>query len=286
MVNCFNEWYSRDISRKVRSAHRVRGGAGVPLSKPPYGYRKDPENPKFWIVDNEPAEVVQRIFQMYLDGHGVEQIAAQLECEKILAPNAYAEKHGLQKSGKSMTKGPYAWKSSMITKMLGLQEYCGDVVNFKTYSKSFKTKKRFQSPQENQVVFEGVHKPIIERDNRSGGGVNRGYESHLRANSICFPVYLSVRPAMQTSISTSTKRIQVLPISIAPTTTTEGNSVEIAMQLTMSERSFWNRLCWAILPESWPSPAIMRTSFCKFSQRAQGQNNSGNLGRWSVSLLR
>ena len=161
--NIMNEYYARDISRKVRTAHRVRGSSGEPLSKPPYGYRKDPANPKRWSVDREAAEVVQRIYQMYLDGYGIEQIGAILEKEKILAPNAYAKKHGLKVSGKQTIHGPCAWKSSTIAKMLSLREHCGDVVNFKTYSKSYKLKERMENPEEKHMIFEGVHEPIIDR---------------------------------------------------------------------------------------------------------------------------
>jgi len=163
--NIINEWYARDISKKVRTAHRVRGSAGEPLTtKPPYGYDKAPENIKRWIIDEEAAEVVRRIFQMYLGGHGVEQIAAQLEREKILTPTAHAKKHGQKVTARVSVNGEYAWAFTVVSKILLTQEYCGDVINFKTYTKSYKNKRRLENAPENRMVFEDVHPPIIERD--------------------------------------------------------------------------------------------------------------------------
>jgi len=160
-----NEWYARDISRKVRSAHRTRGNAGEPLAtKAPYGYKKDPDNHKRWVVDEEAAEVVRRIFQMYLGGKGVEQIATDLEAEQILIPSAYADKHGQKALNRQLNVSEFAWARSVVVHILRQREYCGDVVNFKTYSKSYKNKKRYFNDVENQTVFENVHEPIIERE--------------------------------------------------------------------------------------------------------------------------
>ncbi|MGI5908386.1 MAG: recombinase family protein [Christensenellales bacterium] len=161
--NLFNEWYARDISKKRRLSNKIKGSSGEPLSKPPYGYMKDPENAKRWVVDETAAWIVQRIYQMYLDGYGIEQIAGILESEQVLAPNAYAVQNGYKVSGKKNTQSPYAWKHSTVAKILSLQEYCGDVINFKTYSKSYKNKTRHKNPVENQMVFEGVHTPVIDR---------------------------------------------------------------------------------------------------------------------------
>ena len=162
--NIMNEWYARDASRKVRMAHRIRGNAGEPLSKPPYGYMKDENNPKQWVIDEEAAKVVKRIFTMYLDGYGIEQIAGALERDKILKPNMYAKEHGFKVAGKVDMKTPYRWEHSTVSKILTLQEYCGDVINFKTYSKSYKNKARIKNPEENWAVFENVHTPVIERE--------------------------------------------------------------------------------------------------------------------------
>lgn len=161
--NLFNEWYARDISKKRRISNKIKGNAGEPMGQPPYGYMKDPDNPKHWIVDDEAAQVVKRIYGMTLDGMGTEQIAAQLEREEILTPRAYWLKKGVKRPGKGKQQPPTKWNSSTITKILSLQEYCGDILNFKTYSKSYKNKKRIENDRENWVVFKDVHEPIVDR---------------------------------------------------------------------------------------------------------------------------
>ena len=161
--NLFNEWYARDISKKRRISNKIKGNAGEPMGQPPYGYIKDPNNPKRWIVDDEAAQVVRRIYSMTLEGYGTEQIAAQLEKDEILTPRAYWLKKGIKRPGKGKQQPATKWNSSTVTKILSLQEYCGDILNFKTYSKSYKNKKRLENDRENWVIFKDVHKPIIER---------------------------------------------------------------------------------------------------------------------------
>ena len=161
--NLFNEWYARDISKKRRISNKIKGNAGEPMGQPPYGYIKDPNNPKRWIVDDEAAQVVRRIYSMTLEGYGTEQIAAQLEKDEILTPRVYWLKKGIKRPGKGKQQPATKWNSSTVTKILSLQEYCGDILNFKTYSKSYKNKKRLENDRENWVIFKDVHKPIIER---------------------------------------------------------------------------------------------------------------------------
>ena len=161
--NLFNEWYARDISKKRRISNKIKGNAGEPMGPPPYGYKKDPDDPKRWVVDEEAAQVVRRIFRMTVDGYGTEQIATILSEEKVLTPIAYWREKGVNRPGKSKLRGPYMWNSSTITHILSLQEYCGDILNFKTYSKSYKNKKRIENDRENWVIFKDVHEPIIER---------------------------------------------------------------------------------------------------------------------------
>ena len=161
--NLFNEWYARDISKKRRISNKIKGNAGEPMGQPPYGYMKDPDNPKRWLVDDEAALVVKRIYSMTLDGLGTEQIAAQLERDGILTPRVYWLQKGVKRPGKGKQLPPTRWNSSTITKILSLQEYCGDILNFKTYSKSYKNKKRIDNDRENWVVFKDVHEPIIDR---------------------------------------------------------------------------------------------------------------------------
>ena len=161
--NLFNEWYARDISKKRRISNKIKGNAGEPMGQPPYGYIKDLNDPKHWIVDDEAAQVVRRVYSMTLEGFGTEQIAAQLEKDDVLTPRAYWLTKGIKRPGKGKQQPPTKWNSSTITKILSLQEYCGDILNFKTYSKSYKNKKRIDNDRENWVVFQDVHEAIIER---------------------------------------------------------------------------------------------------------------------------
>ena len=162
--NVMNEMYARDISKKVRSAKRIRGNMGEPLSQPPYGYMKDPQNPKKWVVEPEAAKVVKKIFELYLEGYGQEKIAWYLQDNGIKNCTAYWQERGVGRGGKKVQPNPYKWKSSTIRQILVRQEYCGDVVNFKTYSQSFKNKKRHMSSKEDLKIFKDVHEPIISRD--------------------------------------------------------------------------------------------------------------------------
>ena len=161
--NLFNEWYARDISKKRRISNKIKGNAGEPMGQPPYGYIKDPNDPKHWIVDDEAAQVVRRVYSMTLEGFGTEQIAAQLEKDDVLTLRAYWLTKGIKRPGKGKQQPPTKWNSSTIAKILSLQKYCGDILNFKTYSKSYKNKKRIDNDRENWVVFQDVHEAIIER---------------------------------------------------------------------------------------------------------------------------
>lgn len=164
--NLFNEWYARDISKKRRLSNKIKGGSGIPLSPPPYGYIKDPENSQRWIIDEEAAYVVRKIFDMAMEGLGTFQIAIYLSDNKILTPTEYANRKGIRKAGGNAGKNstdPYRWGQSTVGKILSTQEYCGDVINFKTYSISYKNKKRHANDPENILVFKDVHEAIIDR---------------------------------------------------------------------------------------------------------------------------
>lgn len=162
--NVMNEMYAKDISRKVRSSHRLRGNAGEPLAPPPYGYVKDPENKKKWIIDPDAAEIVRRIFSLCIEGNGNETIARILQDDKVLVPQAYWQSKGMSRGGKKTQPNPYKWCKTTIAKMLEQQEYCGDIINFKSYSKSFRNKTRVENPKENWAIFKDVHEPIIDRE--------------------------------------------------------------------------------------------------------------------------
>ena len=158
-----NDFYAKDISKKVKTSSTLRGAAGVPLSQPFYGYAKDPADKRHWIVDPEAAEVVKRIYALALEGKANQTIARILEEEKVLTPTAYWQNKGIKRPGAKTQPDPYRWGFTTIMKILSSREYCGDVVNFKTHKKSYRVKKRVDNPVEMQAVFPNVHEAIIDR---------------------------------------------------------------------------------------------------------------------------
>ena len=157
--NVFNDYYAKDTSKKIRAVVKMRGEAGEHLaSNPPYGYVKDPENKKRWIVDEEAAKVVRRIFDLCIAGKGPMQIAKILTADKVLTVTAY----NARQKGWTMPENLYQWCSKSVVGILERREYTGCTVNFKTYTKSLKFKKRMENSKENQRIFEGTQPAIIE----------------------------------------------------------------------------------------------------------------------------
>ena len=161
--NIMNEYYAKDISKKRRIVNKMKGNAGVPLSPPPYGYIKNPDDPRFWVIEPEAAEVVRRIYRMALEGYGLAEIAARLAADGVVNPTYYWRSRGTSRGGSKSTVEPTKWGHTTVKKILTLQEYCGDVINFKSYSKSYKMKKRIENPEENRAIFLNVHEAIIDR---------------------------------------------------------------------------------------------------------------------------
>ena len=160
--NWFNEFYARDTSRKIRAVTKAKGEKGVPLTTNiPYGYKKDPDNPKHWIVDEEAAQVVRRIFDMCMEGRGPSQIANQLTADNILNPTAYKRKQGIN-SPNPTPENPYHWNVNTVVHILERREYTGCIVNFKTYTNSIWDKKQRVNSEENQAIFKNVHEAIID----------------------------------------------------------------------------------------------------------------------------
>ena len=161
--NIMNEWYAKDMSRKMRSTLKTKSGQGYPVEPPPFGYRRDENNPKLWTVDPEAAEVVRYIFSLREAPTSVNHIAEKLRYEKYIIPSLYAQRKGYRNPTTIPTRGEYMWDKSMVQKILMNRSYVGDVVNFRTYSKSFKLKDRLDNPEENWEIHENVHEPIISR---------------------------------------------------------------------------------------------------------------------------
>ena len=157
--NLFNDFYARDTSKKIRAVMRAKGNAGEHLcTNPPYGYMKDPADKKKWIVDEEAAEIVKRIFDLCIAGKGPMQIAKLLTAEHVLTVKA----HYAQRDGTPLPEKPYTWSPKSVAGILERPEYTGCTVNFKTYSKSHKLKKRLHNAPENQRIFPNTQPAIIE----------------------------------------------------------------------------------------------------------------------------
>ena len=160
--NWFNEFYARDTSRKIRAVQKAKGERGVPLTtNVPYGYVKDPENPRRWVVDPVAADVVKRIFSMCMEGRGPKQIANQLKADKVLTPSSYRALQGIKTPNKK-PEDPCDWHSSTVVAILERREYTGCTVNFKTYTNSIWDKKQRDNPLEKQAIFPNTHEAIIE----------------------------------------------------------------------------------------------------------------------------
>ena len=162
--NWFNEFFAKDTSRKIRAVQKAKGERGERLTvHVPYGYRKDPEDKTKWIIDEEAAQVVKKIFTLCMNGRGPSQIAEQLEREKILTPTAYKTKQGV-KTPHTEPENPYRWHESTIVNILERKEYIGATVNFKTYTNSIWDKKQRENPEENQKIFYNTHPAIIKQE--------------------------------------------------------------------------------------------------------------------------
>ena len=162
--NIINEWYAKDTSKKIRAVKRSKGMAGEHIgSHPPYGYMKNPENKKEWLIDEEAAEVVREIFWLCVGGYGPTRIAHILTERKILCPTYYA----LEKGGKPRTALPadkYTWNGPVVAKILDRMDYLGHTVNFKTHVKSYKVHKTIYNSPDQWKVFEGTHEAIIDKE--------------------------------------------------------------------------------------------------------------------------
>ena len=166
MQDLFNEWHAKNTSQKVRNVFRNKGMSGAPLTtNPPYGYRKGPESTKQnvqWIVDEPAAETVRQIFAWCVEGLGPTQIAKRLKAAKVMTPTEHWSSVGKKCSKPPAV--PYNWCSATVADILSKQEYCGDTINFRYTTRSFKNKKKLERPQEEWKVFSDTHPAIIDRE--------------------------------------------------------------------------------------------------------------------------
>ena len=163
-LNIMNEWYLRDCSRKQIAAYQARGRAGKPTTNHAiYGYRKDPEDKHHWLIDEEAAAVVKRIFQLTVSGHGPQVIADILRDEKIERPAVYLGKRAQGTRQKEAgSSRPYDWSSTTVSNILTKPEYMGHTVNFRSYKESYKDKRAIVRPPEEWLVFENTHEAIVD----------------------------------------------------------------------------------------------------------------------------
>ena len=165
-LNIMNEWYLRDTSRKIRTTLREKGKSGRHISSVAiYGYKKDPEDASHWLIDEEAAAVVRRIYRLSIEGYGPKQIADILYQEKVERPSWYLEHHGLgtYRNNCDMSD-PYNWRECTVASILSKPEYTGKTVNFRTYSNSYKDRTRRVNDEANWAVFENTQDPIIDQE--------------------------------------------------------------------------------------------------------------------------
>ncbi|MCD8045432.1 MAG: DUF4368 domain-containing protein [Clostridiales bacterium] len=158
--NLFNDFYAKDTSKKVRAILRARGTSGKHMNRPPYGYKEDPDNRGYWLIDEEAAAVVKRIFDLCIAGKGPEQIARILEKDKVLTTRAYQAR----KKGKPLPEHPYRWADPSIVGILERMEYNGCTCNFKTYSRSYKLKKRIPNKPEDMLIIPDTQEAIVSKE--------------------------------------------------------------------------------------------------------------------------
>ena len=159
--NVFNEWYARDTSKKIRAVFKAKGNSGKHLStNPPFGYKKDPDDKDKWIIDDEAAATVRRIFQMYVEGYRISEIGHKLTEEKVETPILYYMNRGIKTNARS--EYPEIWDLMSIKYILSQTAYAGHTVNFQTAVKSYKTKKQIRLPKEDWIIYRNTQEPIID----------------------------------------------------------------------------------------------------------------------------
>ena len=165
-INIMSEWYLRDLSRKQRAAIRVKGESGKPTTNQAiYGYKKDPDNKYRWLIDEEAAAVVRRIFRLTIEGKGPYDIARILFDDQVETPAVYFAKKGIGVwKSKEEFPNPYNWSGFVVGQILSKPEYMGDTVNFRSHKQSYKDKHAVMNPKEDWLIFEDTHEAIVDRE--------------------------------------------------------------------------------------------------------------------------
>ena len=161
-TNLFNEWYPKSTSKKVKEVKKAKGLAGEHLGAPPYGYLRNPDDKTRWLVDEEVAAVVRRIFSLCMQGKGISAIADTLWGDKVLTPSAYKASKGL--AAPIVSENPYNWESTTVALILENVAYIGVTENFKSTRLGFKSKKRIPTAKEMRTYIKNAHTPLIDRE--------------------------------------------------------------------------------------------------------------------------
>ena len=164
-LTIMNEWYARDSSRKIQAIFKSRMEKGLRCSGSiPYGYLRDPQDKQHLVVDEEPAAIVRRIFQMVIEGYGVMAIADALTADKIMIPSAYAKCNCPENNHCNSFHDPYRWSATAIGYILEKREYMGHTVLGKTITENYKTKKRRKARPEELMIFKNTHEAIVDEE--------------------------------------------------------------------------------------------------------------------------
>ncbi|HEM3696166.1 TPA: DUF4368 domain-containing protein [Streptococcus suis] len=177
-----DEMYAADTSKKIRAVFQAKAKSGVPVTtNPPYGYLKDTNNPKDWIIDPVASEVVKRIFQEAKSGKSLSEIAKGLESDKVFKPDRHRIEIGLRSisSSPNVETLPYFWTRETLSAILGREEYLGHTVNLRTRTKSYKDKRSIDLPREDWLIFKNTHEAIIDQETFD---IVQKMRSHKRSN--------------------------------------------------------------------------------------------------------
>ena len=189
-MNIMNEWYLRDQSRKMRTAIRIKGTSGKPTGNhAPYGYKKDPEDKDHWLIDEEAAAVVRRIFHLSIEGYGPSEIATILTKDKVESPGYYlAQRNRGTMQHRIDPERKYDWYGGTVLVMLGKQEYMGHTVNFRSHKPSYKSKKiKWNDPSE-WVIYENTHEPIVDPETWQLAQHKKGTKTRIDTTGLANPL--------------------------------------------------------------------------------------------------
>lgn len=197
--NIINEWYAKDTSRKIRVVINARGKGGKSITTlPPLGYVFDENDTDKWIIDSRAAKIIRKIFKDFAKGKTISNICRSLNDGNVLSPTAYKQKYVFKVRKNDLPDQESKWVPSSVLGILDNPVYIGKIVNFKTYSTSFKNKKRLVNPVENRLIFDNHHEPIIDIElwetvQQLRQGRRKSCKRHAK------PRYLTVLPSVPTA---------------------------------------------------------------------------------------